>query len=186
MNKDEHLKMAKNVQGWMCDDFLSTIYDNAVNKGLVLEIGCWRGKTTSVLACAKKVIVIDSWDFNTAVGGHEKVYKEMSEDINIFEDFKSNTSAFNNIEIIKGKSKEVYNQVVDNSIDFIVLDGSHFYIDVKNDLNAYFSKLKNDGIIFCHDYEDGEVKKAIDEFVMERNLKIQAITVDGTAAILSK
>ncbi len=52
-----------------------------------------------------------------------------------------------------------------NSIDCIHIDGDHSYSGVKQDMNLYFSKIKNGGMIINDDYHWGGVKKAIDEFL---------------------
>ena len=63
-------------------------------------------------------------------------------------------------------------------IDYVFLDGGHAYETVKSDL--YYSKpaLENNGTILCDDYNLGQapgVKQAIDEFVIDNNLKSEII-----------
>jgi len=52
---------------------------------------------------------------------------------------------------IKDFSYNVVSTVPDDSLDFIFIDGSHHYLDVKKDWNDYFSKIKSNGLIFMHD-----------------------------------
>jgi predicted O-methyltransferase YrrM len=60
------------------------------------------------------------------------------------------------------------------SLDFIFIDASHEYEDVKKDIIAWYPKLKLGGIIAGHDYTsyDG-VKKAVDEILINKNLNIR-------------
>jgi len=181
MTKEQHLEIANSIQGWMINDHLSILYDTTKNKELVVEIGCWKGRTTSVLAVAERVICIDSWiyDINYKNDIWFDVYREYSKNENILEEFKKNLSMFNNIDIIIGKSHDVANQVLNNAVDLLVIDGDHSYDGIKGDLELYFPKLKNKGIIFCHDYGDTGVDKAIHEFIKQKNLDISNLNNGG-------
>jgi len=68
------------------------------------------------------------------------------------------------VEIIKGSSHEAHINFEDRSIDFLFIDGSHQYEDVKKDLELWFPKMKPDGIISGHDYNHAPIRKAIDDF----------------------
>lgn len=63
-------------------------------------------------------------------------------------------------------SENVYNKIPDNSIDFIYIDGNHQYEFVKKDLELYYKKLKNFGVIGGHDFctDSIGVIKAVIEF----------------------
>ena len=81
-----------------------------------------------------------------------------------------------NIHLIKGNSNELLKKIDMSKIDYVFLDGGHAYETVKNDL--YYSKavLDNNGTILCDDYNLNYapgVKKAIDEFVNEKNYKLE-------------
>jgi hypothetical protein len=181
MTKEQHLEIANSIQGWMINDHLSILYDTTKNKELVVEIGCWKGRTTSVLAVAERVICIDSWiyDINFKNDIWFDVYREYSKNENILEEFKKNLSMFNNIDIIIGESHDVANQVLNNAVDLLVIDGDHSYDGIKGDLELYFPKLKNKGIIFCHDYGDTGVDRAIHEFIKQKNLNISNLNNGG-------
>ncbi len=54
------------------------------------------------------------------------------------------------------------------TVDFVWVDGNHRYQDAKDDLENYWPKIRQGGILCGHDYgEEGscEVKQAIDKFV---------------------
>lgn len=77
----------------------------------------------------------------------------------LLRDFKNMTC------IYQGYSKEILNKIDLNNIDFTFLDGGHSYETVKDDLNILTSKLRNDSIIVCDDYNIDHygVKEAVDE-----------------------
>jgi predicted O-methyltransferase YrrM len=50
----------------------------------------------------------------------------------------------------------VVDKFEDNSIDFIYIDGDHSYNAVKQDLEMYLPKLKDNGIIGGHDYSKND------------------------------
>lgn len=76
---------------------------------------------------------------------------------------------------IKKMSWDAVDEIPDN-LDFIYIDGNHSYEYVKKDILLYYPKIKTGGVFGGHDYynqgEAREVKKAVDEWVAENNLKL--------------
>lgn len=66
--------------------------------------------------------------------------------------------------------------LIPNDLDFVYIDGNHAYEFVKEDIKNYWPKIKKGGVIGGHDYYNQpparEVKKAVDEWVAENNLKL--------------
>ena len=65
-----------------------------------------------------------------------------------------------------------------SQIDYVFLDGGHDYETVKNDLNCCSEVINHGGTILCDDYNLSYapgVKKAIDEFVEQNNLKCEIL-----------
>ena len=52
---------------------------------------------------------------------------------------------------------DALNNVEDQSIDLLHIDGSHHYNDVKHDFESWFPKVKADGVILFHDIAEDEV-----------------------------
>jgi predicted O-methyltransferase YrrM len=83
-----------------------------------------------------------------------------------------------NIHLIKGNSNKLLKKMNMSQIDYVFLDGGHAYETVKNDLQYSKPVLDNNGTILCDDYNLGHapgIKKAIDEFVRDNNLKSEII-----------
>lgn len=93
------------------------------------------------------------------------------------------------IEIVSGKvrvlrlfSFDAVKDFPDHTFDFIYIDGSHLYEDVKRDLNDWLPKLKEDGIMCGHDYieaPDFGVITAGNEFCEEHNYFMLIFNVNG-------
>jgi predicted O-methyltransferase YrrM len=65
-----------------------------------------------------------------------------------------------------------------NEIDFLFIDGDHFYESVKKDFDAWFPYLSSGGVLAFHDYDEKhpEVVKFVDEVkdihLSELNIKM--------------
>ena len=93
-----------------------------------------------------------------------------------------------NITLIKGNSNLILKKIDMSKIDYVFLDGGHAYETVKNDLECCIEVVQSNGTIMCDDYNFGhlpDVKKAIDEFVKNNNLKCE-ILFDGRFAKIEK
>ena len=91
-----------------------------------------------------------------------------------------------NISLIKGNSNIILKKIDMSKIDYVFLDGGHDYSTVKNDLENCSEVIRNDGIILCDDYDLSYapgVKKAIDEFTDQNNLKCEIICNNRFAKI---
>ena len=96
--------------------------------------------------------------------------------IEAVEDLLSNFK--NNIHLIKGNSNTVLKKIDMSKINYVFLDGGHDYETVKNDLNCCIEIVKNRGTILCDDYDLSYapgVKKAIDDYVKDKNYKCEIL-----------
>ena len=92
----------------------------------------------------------------------------------------------NNISLIKGNSNIILKKIDMSKIDFVFLDGGHDYQTIKSDLNFCREVIINGGTVLCDDYDLSYapgVKKAIDEFTLENNLKCEIICNNRFAKI---
>jgi predicted O-methyltransferase YrrM len=95
-----------------------------------------------------------------------------------YEEAKKRLTPYN-CEIMIDKSMDVVRKFEDNSIDFVYIDGDHSFKGVTEDLTEWTKKVKPGGIVSGHDYltlkhnETGqEVKRAIDLYIAEHNIKM--------------
>jgi len=83
-----------------------------------------------------------------------------------------------NINIIKGDSNKILNEISLDKFDFVFLDGGHKYETVLKDLKYLTKVIVNNGIVLCDDYDltyAPGVKKAIDEYVLLNNFNLSIL-----------
>ena len=119
-----------------------------------LEIGSYQGMSSvwlleNILTDENSSITcIDTFE-----GSIEHHIYSKNELINLFDIFVHNVSTFKNkINIIRGKSQEVL-KLLNESFDFIYIDGDHTAVSVIEDAILSFSLLKKGGIMIFDDYE---------------------------------
>jgi hypothetical protein len=137
----------------------------------------------------KQLISIDPWlsddpdayvdRSNVSQDEFEKYYNETKERLAPYE---------GRSKIWRLTSVEAAKKVADGSLDFVYIDARHDYESVKEDLKAWFRKVKPGGIFAGHDYVDGmlpqgdfRVKSAVDEFFAERNIPVHG--TEGPSAV---
>ena len=158
-----------------CFDF-AAFYDFALSqfhKGIFVEIGVWKGQSIAYMAKRIKETGknIQLFGVDTFAGTPEDTMLINDEDcINgkLFNVYLETISPYAEIvNTVKGDSKEVFDRFMNNSIDFLFIDGDHRYEGIKTDIYNWFPKVKLGGIISGHDYETSAtcgVKKAVDEY----------------------
>lgn len=146
------------------------------------EIGVARGYFAQKL-CQRvpnlKMYAIDAWalwDETTNGETQRKMEK-------LYQDAKQRLEPFN-CGVVRDWSMNVVNGIADKSLDFVYIDASHDYKNAMDDIREWSKKVRKDGIVAGHDYiepeaftfgnynhDNYEVKKAVDDFVRESNIK---------------
>lgn len=185
MTKPEYYKT---IQGWFnFQDLYSSIVDN-LEEGVIVEVGCWLGSSTSymgeLIKYSKKDIkfyAVDTWKGSPSEKIHSHIISQHNDDI--FTVFKNNMKEAGLEEIvnpIRKLSVEGSKDFSDKSLDFVYIDAGHTYEEVMDDLIHWTPKVKDGGSIGGHDYyqhsggnKDMEgVKKAVDEFFLTKDVQI--------------
>ena len=137
-----HPHYYKNIQGWFNSGF-RRMYEyqvkNCKDNAHFVEVGAWKGKSTCYMGVeilnSQKTIkfdVVDTW-----LGSDESKHKKDISVVNdnLYDEF------LKNIELVKSAvnplrmtSVEASNLYENNSLDFVLIDASHKYIDVKEDM----------------------------------------------------
>lgn len=93
------------------------------------------------------------------------VYRIACENLKPFSDF---------LTLIKGDSATTSNQFKDGQVDFLFIDASHTYTEVRRDIKMWLPKMKSGGVLAGHDYSKDfpQVQVAV-----SRELKDKQFTV---------
>ena len=139
-----------------------------------IEIGSWKGEAAHMFMSSG---IFDELHIIEPHSGHEaanEIFNETWESVK--QDFKTNMRQFKNVYHYQDFSYNISEQFIDNDFDFIYIDASHEYEDVKRDIQQYYSKLKHGCIMSGNDYyyeNEGihiGVKQAVDEIFGEENV----------------
>jgi SAM-dependent methyltransferase len=123
---------------------------------IFVEVGCWKGRSSCHLAVeianSKKDIqfyCVDTWE-----GSVEHQNSGEKESLpTLYETFIDNMKPVESYYIpLKLSSESASKKFGDKSLDFVFLDASHEYEDVKNDIKNWLPKIKSGGILAGHDY----------------------------------
>lgn len=144
---------------------MKELFDGRVVKGA--EIGVRRAKNSKSILKElniNKLFLVDIWKNYKGIrkgSDMELYYKEVREE------FEGN----NKITIIKNNSLDASKMIEDASLDFVYIDANHEYEYVKKDIDAWFEKVKGNGIVAGHDvFNSGGVLKAVKEFCCEKGI----------------
>lgn len=146
------------------------------------EVGVHTGDTTLYLLQRlrniEKYYAIDPWKIYTMYDGKKyrkpgnKKYKTWTEAIKRFNKvtlpYKDKVIAY------QLTSVEAAKLIPDNSLDWVFIDANHEYEYIKENLEIWFKKVKDKGLVSGHDYGNKwkGIKRAVNEFVPKDKLKI--------------
>jgi uncharacterized Rossmann fold enzyme len=128
------------------------------------------------------LIMVDSWavgnaEYSDSGDFHASLTQEQQD---MYCDMATNRTEFakERREVIRKPSTEAANAINDASLDFVFIDADHSYNGCKNDIYAWYPKVKDGGLFSGHDYENTDfpkfgVKQAVDEFVKTNNLALE-------------
>lgn len=152
---NEIKKLVDKVEGWLSDEegeLLYTLAKNCKGKGVIVEIGSWKGRSTIWLAKGSKAgnnVKIYAIDPHTGSPECKKLYGE----IRTFGEFKKNieNTEVDDIVIPVVKTSEEVAENFNELVELVFVDGAHGYESVKLDFELWFPKLIDGGIMAFHD-----------------------------------
>lgn len=159
--------------------------------GVGAEVGVLRGEfARNMLQKWKgsKLFMIDSWNQNSNIdinnGDHIVQLNNLVETFKNVYEFKGRTC------IIRDSSMEAVKMFKDGELDFVYIDAGHDYKSVREDIDAWWPKIKPGGMILGDDYMDGvllwegmtifEVKRAVDTWAAEIGKEVMYLEHPGT------
>ena len=166
------------------ENFYKRMVEKFPNGSSFLEIGSWKGMSSAYMCIeiinSRKNIqfyCLDTWE-----GSVEHRINGIDTS-NLFELFLNNMIPVRNYyKALRTTSLLGSLQFEDESLDFVFIDASHEYEDVKQDISIWLPKVKHGGILSGHDYGNPDfpgVEKAVKE-----NFKV--FEIDGPCWIYNK
>lgn len=169
-------------------EFLKEASKCIPKNGAAVELGVFNGDFSEMILDylkSNRLHLIDPFEINEETYGDAMrlttAYSTDKQYADVFDKFSH--------EILTGKvvvnRKYSYDAVKDypnNYFNFIYIDASHLYKDVKQDLNDWLPKLKNGGLMCGHDYVNHDsfgVIKAVDEFCSGHDFEMVLLNLDG-------
>lgn len=152
-------------------EYYNRVADNLPDNCVVCEVGVANADSALYLAkrlCNQnkkfKMYMVDNMDY----GGYEQI-------VTIYENIiKSGLGR--SITVIPKDSITASKMFNDNSLDFCFIDASHLYEETKEDIKAWYAKVKDDCWLAGHDFfGHEEVRKAVEETIP---FQIQRPTID--------
>jgi len=149
----------KGIHGWFN---YQSLYSEMIHRypsgSHFVEVGAWLGQSAAFMAVeiinSKKEIQFDCVDAWVDCE-HEE----------FLDNIKPVAHIINPIKLLSTDAAKLYE---DKSLDFIFIDADHTYESVKQDIISWRPKLKDEGIMAGHDYNEPSVKKAVKEMFGER------------------
>lgn len=156
------------IQGWFK---FAGVYQAEVERAPAkgaefVEVGAWKGRSAHFMASAIKASgkkigfhVVDHWEGSANHFDNPSVVKGT-----LYAEFLANVAPVRKyLNPIRGNSTEVARGFADRSLDFVMIDASHDYENVKADLAAWVPKIKKGGTIAGDDWNWSGVQTAARE-----------------------
>lgn len=147
--------------------------------GTFVEIGSWKGRSTSFvgpvcMANRTRLVCVDHWRGSSDMLAERYAATLAVEDVE--QTFRANMRALGiDVEVLREPSAVAAARFERGSVDRVFLDGSHDGASVTEDLMLWTDRLKPDGVLAGHDYDDKheELRAAVDTFARNRSLAVK-------------
>ena len=163
------------IDGWLTEPSSNLLYSLAKNckgKGIIVEIGSWKGRSTTALGFGSKAgkkVKILAIDHHTGSPFERQLFDKP---IWTFEEFKRNIkkAKIDDMVIPKVATSEEVAKNWKKPVELLWIDGSHVYEDVKKDFELWFPHVIEGGYVVMDDTINifGPRKVAIDNIYNSR------------------
>ena len=155
---DDALALVADVEGWMTDDQARRLWDRAsvvAPGGRIVEIGSFRGRSTSVLARAApegvEIVAIDPHAGNDrGPQEFEGFADEAAEDHDVFHETLQRSGVADRVRHVRSFSQEALG-AVDGEVDLLYIDGAHRFRPALADIRVWGSRVRTGGTLLIHD-----------------------------------
>jgi hypothetical protein len=166
----------REIPGWFS---FRALYQQAVREARdgahFVEVGSWKGRSAAfmaveILRSQKKIRFdcIDTWK------GSDEPKHRSDPDVRagtLFSTFLRNIAPIrSHLNVIRQPSVSAAAEYSDLSLDFVFIDAAHDYQSVKNDIAAWWPKVRVGGALAGDDYNKREVAKAVRDSFLEHEM----------------
>jgi len=149
-------KKIEAIDGWLHPKEGRVLFDLArqcTGRGVIVEIGSWKGKSTICLAGGSRAgsgIKVHAIDPHTGSPQHLEMFGNT---IWTFEEFKQNIQRAGMTDLVEPHVdfSESVAKTFNQPVELIFVDGLHEYEGVKGDFDAWFPKVVDGGSMVFHD-----------------------------------
>jgi len=155
-----------------------------------VEVGVWKGHSISHLAQVLKeqndpeieIYAVDLFDetykYDGVKHGTDQLRDQKKFLLEIYKENLKRAGVDDIVQTIKGMSWEMADKFEDDSLDFVFLDAGHDYDECSKDLEAYWPKIKDGGILAGHDWLNTNcgVREAVKNFFGKLSLGVATST----------
>lgn len=164
------------IQGWFSyPELYADVVKNAndARRYTFVEVGSWKGKSTAfmgteILNSGKDIVFysVDTWKGSEEhLDPTNPVYEPLLANDELYPTFIRNIAPVHKAVFpIRMESVKASKLFLDNSIDFVMIDAAHDYINALEDIKAWYPKIKIGGIMAGDDLDWPGVNKAVSEF----------------------
>lgn len=159
------MKQTHEIDGWFnYNELFDTLIQNIPENGSFAECGAWLGKSSSylcdIVAATRpdiSVYIIDSWQ-----GSYDELETshKLATETDIYQIFLENMGD-RKFTPIRDLSVNAAKKFEDYSLDAIFIDMCHTYECVREDIEAWYPKLKFNGYMAGHDFSNSGVSSAV-------------------------
>lgn len=156
---------SKDIKGWF---HYRNLYTNMIRKAepgaRFVEIGAWQGKSTFFMAAsiANSKKDIKFWTIDTWKGSKEHEDLDIIKEDKLYDIFLHNIQPVRDYVVpIRGNSSEQADRFEDGSLDFVLVDGDHSLEGATKDIEAFWPKVKDGGIMAGDDLGWKGVRMAV-------------------------
>ncbi|MCL4416327.1 MAG: class I SAM-dependent methyltransferase [Actinobacteria bacterium] len=168
-------------KGMSRNDLAKKFSDWGFKKGV--EVGTQAGKFSKILCRRNKNLLLYTIDAFELVYGDNYTSKiGRRKQRNLYEQAVQRLLPYN-CKVIKNTSIEVLKKFKFEELDFVYIDGSHYWDYITTDISMWGQKVRKGGIISGHDYYNPsfpDVVRAVNNYAEAHGVKVLNLTTDHT------
>ncbi len=182
-NREEITRLRRliaDIPGWLTDEEGEALYELAkrcTGKGVIVEIGSWKGKSTTCLGLGSRA------------GKNVPIYAVDPHADYRFGEFKENIERAGIVELVT-PIQSLSQPAADDfhePIELLFIDGSHEYEDVREDFDKWVPKVVEGGFVAVHDTTLWEGPKRVVEDSIYRGTQFKDVRfVFGSTTVGTK